>query len=184
MNQTGLIVCAMAIGTSAMAASSAQDRIIRFEDLVTIRVAEEPNYTIAHTITIRAEPPIAARSTAELENRVWTATRQSERGTEVIRSTECPALQRLALSFGQLPAIPIRPMVSEVVDPTAGLPPTRKDGFSTRLAFSTRTVDGSSASVELAGGNAYADWGHDAVSALLPCWGPLWPAGKGPKPQG
>lgn len=155
--------------------AKAQDAPIRFDSLVTITVAEDRPYTLAHEIVIRAEEPVAARTLAQMEGRLWTATRLSERGVEEVRSDTCPPLQRLALSFSYLPDIPVSPMPSRIHGDAEPLPPTRKDGFSTRLRFATRTDDGSYGTVEVAGGNAYAQWGHDAVSTLLDCWGPLTP---------
>ena len=164
---------------STPAIAKVQDRQIPSDRLVTITVAEDRPYTIAHSIVIEAGQPVYARTGAELEGRSWTATRTSERGTETIHSDACPALRTIALSFATLPPIQVRPMpsVAHGGEPGAALPmpPTRKDGFSTRLAFASETADGSYASVEVAGGNDYSRWGHDAVSALLRCWGPLTP---------
>ena len=169
----------LAVLMSAPAIATAQDRQIPSDRLVTITVADDPYYTIAHSIVIEAGQPLYARTEAELEGRSWAATRTSERGAETIHSDACPALRRVALSFATLPPLQVRPMpsVAHGGEPGADLPmsPTRKDGFSTRLAFATETADGSYASVEVAGGNDYSRWGHDAVSALLACWGPLTP---------
>lgn len=171
----GLLAALVIIPTIA----SAQDRQIPSEQLVTITVAEDSPYTIAHSIVITAGAPVYARTEAELEGRSWTATRTSERGTETIDSDACPALRTLALSFANLPPIQLRPMpsVAHGGEPGAdiAMSPSRKDGFSTRLTFATETLDGSYASVEVAGGNDYSRWGHDTVSALLRCWGPLRP---------
>ena len=169
----------LAAFVSAPVVASAQDRPIFSDRLVTITVAEDRPYTIAHSIVIEAGQPIYARSEAELEGRSWTATRTSERGAETIHSDACPALRTIALSFANLPPLQVRPMpsVAHGGEPGAAvqMPPTRKDGFSTRLAFATETADGSYASVEVAGGNHYSRWGHEAVVALLGCWGPLTP---------
>lgn len=163
---------ALAILASGCTAK-AQDAAMGFDSLVTITIAEDRPYTLAHKIVIRAEEPVAARTEAQLEGRLWTATRVSERGVEKVRSDNCPALQRLALSFSSLPDIPVSPMPSRLHSDAEPLPPTRKDGFSTRLSFKTQMEDSSYGTVEVAGGNAYAQWGHEAVSALLGCWGPL-----------
>lgn len=165
---------ALAVLASGSAAK-AQDATIHFDRLVTITVAEDRLYTLAHEIIIRAEEPVAARTEAQLQGRLWTATRVSERGVEEVTSDTCPPIQRLALSFSYLPDIPVSPMPSRIHGDAEPLPPTRKDGFSTRLRFATRTDDGSYGTVEVAGGNAYSQWGHDAVSSLLGCWGPLTP---------
>jgi hypothetical protein len=161
---------------STPAIASAQDRQIPSDRLVTITVAEDRPYTIAHSIVVEAGQPVYARTGAELEGRSWTATRTSERGTETIHSDACPALRTIALSFATLPPLQIRPMpsVAHGGEPGAALPmpPTS----STRLAFASETADGSYASVEVAGGNDYSRWGHDAVTALLRCWGPLTPS--------
>lgn len=148
---------------------------MRSDRLVTITVAEDRHYTLAHEIVIEPDEPFAVRTEAQLEGRLWRATRTSERGVEEVRSDMCPALRRLALSFADLPDIPVSPRPSRVHAEAEPIPPTRKDGFQTRLRFATRTDDGSYATVEIAGGNAYAQWGHDAVSALIGCWGPLTP---------
>jgi len=169
----------LAVLVSAPVIAGAQDRQIFSDRLVTISVAEDRPHTIAYSIVIEAGLPVYARTGAELESRSWTATRTSERGAETIHSDACPALRTIALSFATLPPIRVRPMpsVARGGEPGAALPmsPTRKDGFSTRLAFASETDDGSYASVEVAGGNDYSRWGHDAVSALLACWGPLTP---------
>ncbi|NBB64056.1 hypothetical protein GVN18_32845 [Pseudomonas sp. ODNR1LW] len=163
---------ALAIIASGCAAK-AQDAAAGFGNLVTITIAEDRPYTLAHKIIISAEEPVAARTEAQLEGRLWTATRLSERGVETVRSDNCPALQRLALSFSYLPEIPVSPLPSRIHSDAEPLAPTRKDGFSTRLSFTTQMDDGSYGTVEVAGGNAYAEWGHEAVSTLLGCWGPL-----------
>lgn len=168
------IITALVVLVSGCTAK-AQDVSIRFDRLVSITVAEDRPYTLAHEIVIRAAEPVAARTEAQLEGRLWTATRVSERGVEEVGSDACPALQRLALSFSYLPDIPVSPMSSSIHDDAEPMPPTRKDGFSTRLRFATQTDDGSYSTVEVAGGNAYARWGHDAVSTLIGCWGPLTP---------
>jgi len=172
-------LCFLAALLSAPGVASAQDRHIPSDRLVTITVADDPYYTIAHSIVIEAGQPVYARTRADLEGRSWTATRTSERGAETIHSDACPALRTIALSFATLPPLQVRPMPSVAHGGEPGMalpmPPTRKDGFSTRLTFATETADGSYASVEVAGGNDYSRWGHDAVSALLRCWGPLTP---------
>ena len=101
---------AVLVSTPAMA--SAQDRQIFSDRLVTITVADDPHYTIAHSIVIEAGQPVYARTGAELEGRSWTATRTSERGTETIHSDACPALRTVALSFATLPPLQVRPMPS------------------------------------------------------------------------
>ncbi|WP_395651437.1 hypothetical protein [Brevundimonas sp.] len=147
-----------------------------FQGLVTIHVAGDDRYTLPHTIRLEPATHGVSRSVAELETRLWRATRTSERGTEAITSDTCPGLQNAALSFLHLPPIPIAPFAGAVFgDATIPIPPTRKDGFSTRLSFSTKSEDGSTAEVQIAHGNAYAAWGHDTVSGLLSCWGPLLP---------
>lgn len=160
----------LALGPSGQAL--AQD----FQGLVTIHVAGDDHYTLPHTIRLEPATPGVSRSVTELETRLWRATRTSERGTEAITSDTCPGLQNAALSFLHLPSIPIAPSAGAVFgNATIPIPPTRKDGFSTRLSFSTKTEDGSTAEVQVAHGNAYAAWGHDTVSGLLSCWEPLVP---------
>ena len=97
---------------STPAIASAQDRQIPSDRLVTITVAEDRPYTIAHSIVVEAGQPVYARTGAELEGRSWTATRTSERGTETIHSDACPALRTIALSFAPLPPVQVRPMPS------------------------------------------------------------------------
>jgi len=166
---------ALALTVLLLALPAPQATPLLPERLVTISVAEDRIYTLAHEIVIQADPPVAARTTAELEGRTWRAIRTSARGVETITSDDCPALRAVALSFADLPAVPVSPMASRVFGPHDLLPPTRKDGYATRLSFATRTADGSWAQIQIDGGNAYAEWGHAAVSALVACWSPLTP---------
>jgi hypothetical protein len=143
--------------------------------LVRIQVAEDAPYSRAHMITIGAETDRAARSRAEIEGWTWRATREWDGGSMTISSIDCPALRDAALAFERLPDLTVMPPALRVVEGPIPLPPSRKDGYSTTLSFETITVDGSSADVTIDGGNAYSQWGHEAVSALIPCWGPLRP---------
>ncbi|ATQ42057.1 hypothetical protein [Caulobacter mirabilis] len=143
--------------------------------LITITVAADRGLTLAHVIRIDPAAPITARSTAELDEVVWTATRTSQRGVTIIKSDACPALKDVVLSLSRLPAIPVAPPMLRVRSPLEQVPPVRKDGFSTRMAFSTETSDGSLATIEVESGNAYANWSSHAVAKLLACWGPLRP---------
>lgn len=155
--------------------AKAQDAALPFNTLVSITVAEERHLTLAHEIIITADEAFAPRTQAQLQGRGWTATRVSQRGVQKVSSNSCLALQPLALSFSELPDIPVDPMQSRIHDDAQELAPTRKDGFSTRLRFMTRTDDGSYGTVEMVGGNAYSQWGHEAVTTLIGCWGPLTP---------
>lgn len=174
----------LAIGLVALVGAlasglAAQDFPTPYDPLVTITVSEDRPYTRAHTIEIVAADPVHARTQAQLEGRLWRARRVSERGIEHIDSRQCPALRSLALSFADLPPLFTNPRPSLAHGGLPGsalpIPPSRKDGFSTRLTFNSVTADGSEARVETQGGNAFARWGHEAVVALLPCWGPLTP---------
>lgn len=148
---------------------------MRRGSLVTITVAEDRHYTLAHEIIIEPADFIAARTEAQVQGRSWKATRISTRGVDEIRSDTCPTLRTVALSFGDLPDVPITPMPFHLHAEAEPLPPTRKDGFVTQLRFPARTGDGSYAVIEITQGNVYAQWGHDAVSTLLECWEPLTP---------
>ncbi len=158
---------------------AAQDFPTPYDRLVTISVSEDRPYTLAHTIEIVAADPVYARTQEELEGRLWRARRVSGRGIQYIDSRQCPALRTVALSFAALPPLLANPRPSMVHGGLPGnalpIPPSRKDGFSTRLTFNSVTADGSEARVETQGGNAFARWGHEAVVTLLPCWGPLTP---------
>lgn len=170
---SALILLALATLVSG-SAIPLQDTGVRTR-LVTITVAGDPHHTLPHTIIIEAAEPGVVRTEAQRAARAWKATRTSARGVEEVTSETCPALQPVALSFSSLPNIPVEPAASRIHGDTEPVPPTRKDGFVTRLQFDTRTDDGSDARVEISGGNVYAGWGHDAVAALLRCWEPLIP---------
>ena len=137
---------------------------------VTLEVAGDADHTIQHTITISAEGPRPVRTERDLERLGWTAIRVSERGTDRITSNDCPALRQVALGFRDLPVIQNDTWATRIFSDTSTIMPTMKDGFSTQIRFVSAAV-----SVEAAGG-PYGKWGHDVVSALLPCWQPLIPA--------
>lgn len=144
--------------------------------LVQITVAQDRHYTLPHTITIAPERAQRPQSQEQRDRQAWFARRVWDGGEQLMTSDECPALRRVALSFGELPPIEVRPDSLEVAPGGAvPIPPSRKDGFGTSLSFRSLTADGSSAVVQIRGGNAYAEWGHNAVAALIPCWGPLTP---------
>lgn len=145
-------------------------------ELVTIRIEAEPAFTRAHTISIASQASTRPRTAQEREGQTWTATRTWEGGSQTVTSAECTVLQEVATSFGELPAVEINPAPLALLSgDTEAVPPTIKDGFATTLSFQTRTSDASTAEVTIRGGNAYQSWGHEAVSALISCWGPLTP---------
>lgn len=141
--------------------------------LVTIDVQADRGHR-AHTITISPPSGRRPRSAEALDALVWVATRTWDGGQQTVTSEECPAVGRIASSFGELPPLQVNPPALSV---TGGepipIPPTIKDGFVTTLSFRTLTDDGSFADVQIAHGNVYRHWGHDAVGELISCWGPL-----------
>ncbi|MBX9461283.1 MAG: hypothetical protein KL785_09540 [Brevundimonas sp.] len=163
-----------ALVTITVGATHAQDRLPG-EHLVTITVAGDRDI-LAHTIRIEADTFRTARSQEELDRRVWRASRVSENGEEQVDSETCPALRQVAHAFAALPDLSIAPPTMQVVSAPLPVPPTMKDGYSTRLTFRTVTLDGSEALVELRHGNAYAEWANSAVGSLAGCWGPPAPS--------
>ena len=149
-----------------------QDRLAS-QHVVTITVAEERPDILGHTIQIEADTARPVRSQEELDLRVWRASRTSERGEETMDSESCPSLRQAVHAFAQLPSLQIAPPPMRVHADHLSIPPTMKDGYSTRLTFRTLTPDGSEAVVELRRGNAYAEWANETVSSLISCWGPL-----------
>ncbi len=143
--------------------------------MVTITVDGDRYYTLPHSIMIEPDVNRLARTRQEVEARRWRATRTSDGRIDQISSDECPALRTVALSFGDLPAVPISPLALRATSQPIPLAPTMKDGFATRLEFRTEGVDGAWALVQIKQGWPYNVWGHASVSALLPCWGPLIP---------
>ncbi|WP_428151105.1 hypothetical protein [Brevundimonas sp.] len=140
--------------------------------LVTIDVAADAAYRVqAHQIQINTTAPTGNPTTEALAEREWTATRRQGENEETISSVDCPALRDVALSFRELPAVPIRPFVTQV---GGDLPngPTMKDGFVTSLTFDTVTTDNAMVSVHISGWGIYQSWGHESVSKLVPCWRP------------
>jgi len=59
--------------------------------VVRIEVVGDRLYTRQHTISIRAQEPGLARSSAEQDARVWVATREWDGGAQEMTSTDCPA---------------------------------------------------------------------------------------------
>lgn len=144
--------------------------------LITIRVAHDRIYTQAHSITISPAAKAWPRSRAARDSQDWIAVRSWEGGSQTITSQACPALRTVALSVGDLAAVPVSPPSLRVVEgETLPIPPTIKDGFDTTLEFRTLNADGSETDVILSSGVDYQTWGHRAVSALIACWGPLKP---------
>lgn len=143
--------------------------------MVTITVDGDRYYTLPHSIMIEPDVNRLARTRQEVEARRWRATRTSDGRMDRISSDECPALRTVALSFGALPATPISPMALRTSSDPNPLPPTMKDGFGTQLEFQTVGANGAWARVQIKQGWPYNVWGHEAVSALIPCWGSLIP---------
>lgn len=143
--------------------------------LVTVTVAEDRGATLGHTIEISSVTARTAASEAELAGRGWRAMRTSVRGEQTVEWEACPALRQAALTFGDLPPIPLAPPPLRIHASRLPLEPTIMDGFSTRLTFRTLAADGSEVVATVAGGTAYADWANDTINALSGCWGPLRP---------
>lgn len=165
-----------ALATVAAGTALAQDQLPG-EHLVTITVAEDRNLP-AHTIRIGADTGRPALSREELDHRVWRASRVSEAGEEQVSSETCPALRQAVHAFADLPPLSISPPTMRVQSAPSPVPPTMKDGYSTRLTFRILTQDGSEALVELRRGNAYAGWANSTVGSLTACWGPLAPPAR------
>lgn len=144
--------------------------VVKPDRLVTISVRVDPVLGVpAQTIEIVTDPPIRNITSADLHNRVWTATRVIGSQAATINSNSCPQLRTVALSFSDLPAIPIRPLASLVAE-SRPIGPTMKDGYSTSLAFDTLASDFGLVTVRLDGWGPYHQWGHEAVSQLQSCW--------------
>ena len=144
--------------------------------VVRIEVSGDQMYSRPHTIAIRAQEAGLARSAAEQDARVWVASREWDGGSQVMTSTECPAVRMVATSVIDLPPVRIAPQTLEIMSgDSLPLSPSIKDGFETSLSFHTVTEDGSRGEVTVKRGNVYQRWGHDAVVQLLSCWGPLTP---------
>ncbi|WP_312065055.1 hypothetical protein [Brevundimonas sp.] len=139
--------------------------------MVTITVDGDRYYTLPHSIMIEPDVNRLAQTRQEVEARRWRATRTSDGRIDRISSDECPALRAVALSFGDLPAVPIAPLALRAASQPIRLAPTMKDGFATRLEFRTEGASGAWVLVQIKQGWPYDVWGHEAVSSLLPCWG-------------
>lgn len=149
---------------------TAEAQTVRFDRLVTISVAADGQQGISQqTIEIVTDPPIRNATLADLHDRVWTATRVLGSRRDTIRSDTCPQLRMTALSFTDLPPLPIRP-VSAHVGGDLPIGPTMKDGYSTSLTFDTLAADFGLVTVQLGGWGAYQQWGREAVSQLQTCW--------------
>lgn len=140
--------------------------------LVTIEVQADRGLP-AHSITISPPSERRPRSAEARDNVVWVATRTWEGGSQSVTSVECSAVRNVAASMTDLPAIPIAPPSRAVSPDPSPIPPTIKDGYSTRLLFRTLNEDGSSSDVTITGGAQYTAWANSAVGALVSCWGPL-----------
>ncbi len=112
----GFVVAAFAFVSRA----DAQEQP-RFGRLVTISVDADPTQGVhAHTVEITTDRPTRNRTQADVDNRIWTATRVFDFRTDVIRSDTCPQLRSIALSFAALPAMPIQPPATYVDGNEAG----------------------------------------------------------------
>lgn len=143
---------------------------VRFDRLVTISVAADGGQGIsAQTIEIVTGVPVHNVTAADLEDRIWTATRVIGSRIDTISSDTCPQLRPIALSFADLPPLPIRPLASHVAE-TLPIGPMMKGGYSTSLTFDTLASDFAFVTVQLDGWGPYHQWGHEAVSQLQSCW--------------
>ena len=140
MRRSYLISSAAILFLSLFASLTAEPQaVVRPDRLVTISVRADPVLGVpAHTIEIVTDPPIRNITSADLHNRVWTATRVIGSQAAIINSNSCPPLRTIALSFSDLPAVPIRPLASLIAE-SRPIGPTLKDGYSTSLAFDPRT---------------------------------------------
>lgn len=137
------------------------------QHLVDITVSEDVNYTRAHTIAIIPNGS---------DHQSWVAVRRWDGGSQQVTSDECPALVDAVQDFENLPPIDVSPPVLTAMrNGSWPIGPIMLDGFSTSLSFQTTTADGSTATLQISGGNAYRLWGHRTVAALIGCWGPLTP---------
>lgn len=144
--------------------------VVKPDRLVTISVRADPVLGVpTQAIEIVTDPPIRNITSADLHNRVWTATRVIGYQAATINSNSCPQLRTIALSFSDLPAVPIKPLASLVAEDRP-IGPTMKDGYSTSLAFDTLASDFGLVTVQLDGWGPYHQWGHEAVSQLQSCW--------------
>jgi len=166
---TGLRLCLVfgVLGLVSAAPAVAQSDAA----MVTITVDGDRYYTLPHSIMIEPDVNRLAQTRQEVEARRWRATRTSDGRIDRISSDECPALRAVALSFGDLPAVPISPLALRAASQPIRLAPTMKDGFATRLEFRTEGASGAWVLVQIKQGWPYDVWGHEAVSSLLPCWG-------------
>lgn len=81
--------------------------VVKPDRLVTISVRVDPVLGVpAQTIEIVTDPPIRNITSADLHNRVWTATRVKGSQAATINSNSCPQLRTISLSFSDLPAGP------------------------------------------------------------------------------
>lgn len=170
MQNIRLAVLATSLSFGEAGIASAQT----LENLVSITVSGDSYFSKPHMIVIEADTHRVPRSAHEIETRRWRAIRTSDDRTDRISSDECPALREFALKFGEIASAPLRPTALTPIPHSMPIPPTMKDGFPTSLNYRAFHQDGSTVTVAISGG-AFARWGHNVVSALLPCWGPLIP---------
>ena len=126
-----------------------------------VAVAQDPDYTRAHTITLDFDQPGSSVGSP----RVTVATRTWDGGEQVMNSEECPALQSVADAYVALP----QPNASRLP-----LEPTLKDGFSTVVTKRNQSPD-YEWTEETPNRSEFRIWGDYVVRTLIPCWGPLTP---------
>ena len=126
-----------------------------------VAVAQYPEYTRAHTITLDFDQPGASAGSP----RVTVATRTWDGGEQVMNSDECPAVKLVADAYAALPP-----------RNASGLPiePTLKDGFSTLVTTRTQSPD-YAWTEDTPSRSEFRIWGDYVVRTLIPCWGPLTP---------
>lgn len=170
MHNLGLYVQALAVsfGLSDIGPASTP------EPLASLSVSGDAHYTRPHNIDIYVDAPAGLQGRETSEPRRWRAVRTSDARVDVLTSDECPALVPAVSDFSafksEKPDTGRRPPNA----PTLPIPPTLKDGFSTIVSYPTSRPDGSMAFVYRSG----HAWGHQLVSALLPCWGSLSPTSQ------
>lgn len=149
--------------------TGAPQAVVRPDRLVTISVRTDHVLGArAQTIAIVTDPPIRNITSADLHDRIWTATRVIDSQAATINLNSCPQLRTIALAFSDLPAKPIRPLTSQVAE-SRTIGPTMKDGCATSLAFDTLASDFGLVTIQLDGSGPYHQLGHEAVSQLQSC---------------
>ncbi|MGQ2990267.1 MAG: hypothetical protein ACT6RD_02880 [Brevundimonas sp.] len=155
-----------AIAISAVLGGVAASQVISHRDVhhITIEVHGDRDHTLPHTITLESVRPYTPDGGSE-PTRIWSASRVSERGSDHVTASECPAVDEVVTAFRDMPRP--APVVSR--GGTIPIEPTMKDGFETRLIVLSEGVN------TAVDGHSYQVWGHQVVSKLLACWEPLIP---------